>query len=104
MLVLVGLPTLFPKLVDARTFAERMFRVVMLDRLNEQASADAIVKPIEDSGNADKFSPRSVKLIYNVSRGYPYFIQYFCREAFDIWTLRPEAQIPTDGHPAKAGR
>ncbi len=96
MLVLVGLPTLFPKLVDARTFAERMFRVVMLDRLNEQASADAIVKPIEDSGNAVKFSPRSVKLIYSVSRGYPYFIQYFCREAFDIWTLRPEAHIPTD--------
>ena len=96
MLVLVGLPTLFPKLVDARTFAERMFRVVMLDRLNEQASADAIVKPIEDSDNAVKFSPRSVKLIYNVSRGYPYFIQYFCREAFDIWTLRPEAHIPTD--------
>ena len=96
MLVLVGLPTLFPKLVDTRTFAERMFRVVMLDRLNEQASADAIVKPIEDFGNAVKFSPRSVKLIYNVSRGYPYFIQYFCREAFDIWTLQPEAHIPTD--------
>lgn len=47
MLVLTGLPTLFPKLVDARTFAERMFRVVMLDRLNEEDSKDAILKPIE---------------------------------------------------------
>lgn len=28
MLVLTGLPTLFPKLVNARTFAERMFRVL----------------------------------------------------------------------------
>ena len=27
MLVLAGLPTLFPKLVDARTYSERMFRV-----------------------------------------------------------------------------
>ena len=29
MLVLAGLPTLFPKLVDARTYAERMFRVMV---------------------------------------------------------------------------
>jgi len=33
MLVLVGLPTLFPKLVDARTFAERMFAVITLTKL-----------------------------------------------------------------------
>ena len=94
MLALVGLPTLFPKLVEARTYAERMFRVVMLDRLNEQASADAIVKPVEDSGSPTDFTPESVRLIYEVSRGYPYFIQYLCREAFDIWTFRPGAEIP----------
>lgn len=94
MLVLVGLPTLFPKLVEARTFAERMFRVLMVDRLNEQASADAIMEPVKDFGSVMSFTSESVKLIYNVSRGYPYFIQYVCREAFDIWTLRPEAHIP----------
>ena len=38
MLALTGLPTLFPKLVEARTFAERMFRVVTLDRLDEDDS------------------------------------------------------------------
>ena len=32
MLVLTGLPTLFPKLVEARTFAERMFHVMTLRR------------------------------------------------------------------------
>ena len=32
MLVLTGLPTLFPKLVDSRTFAERMFRIVFLNQ------------------------------------------------------------------------
>ena len=93
MLVLVGLPTLFPKLVEARTFAERMFRVVMLERLSEQASADAIVKPIEDSGSIE-LTPESVKHVYEVSRGYPYFIQYLCREAFDIWMFQPAAEIP----------
>ena len=94
MLVLAGLPTLFPKLVEARTFAERMFRVVMLDRLSAEASAEAIVKPIEESGSDIRFMPDSVRLIYEESRGYPYFIQYFCREAFDIWTFQPDASIP----------
>ena len=33
MLVLTGLPTLFPKLVDARTYTERMFHTIFLDKL-----------------------------------------------------------------------
>ncbi len=33
MLVLTGLPTLFPKLVEARTFSERMFHVITLGKL-----------------------------------------------------------------------
>ena len=41
MLVLVGLPTLFPKLVEARTFAERMFRVVFLDRLAKHSFSES---------------------------------------------------------------
>ena len=48
MLILTGLPTLFPKLVEARTFSERMFRVVFLKILNSEESRDAILKPIED--------------------------------------------------------
>ena len=44
MLALAGLPTLFPKLVDARTFSERMFRVVFLEPLNEKETGEAIQK------------------------------------------------------------
>ena len=36
MLALVGLPTLFPQLVEARAYAERMFRVIELSRLSEK--------------------------------------------------------------------
>lgn len=83
MLVLTGLPTLFPKLVEARTFSERMFRVLTLERLNEQDSKDAIVKPTE--GGPYSFHEETVDLIYNTSGGYPYFIQFICRELFDAW-------------------
>lgn len=86
MLALVGLPTLFPKLVEARTFSERMFNVVFLSPLNEKETTEAIQKPIEDAwGDGVVFDSNSVKTIWKVARGYPYFVQYVCREVFDIW-------------------
>ncbi len=96
LLVLAGLPTLFPNLVEARTFAERMFRVVTLDRLSEKDCKDAIVKPIAEANSPVQFSEESVQHIYRASRGYPYFIQYICKEAFDVWTFVPETPIPMD--------
>lgn len=85
MLVLAGLPTLFPKLVDARTFAERMFRVVTLTRLSEEESREAIIKPIEKADCPVKLTPDSVGTIIHESAGYPYFIQFICREVYDIF-------------------
>lgn len=84
LLVLAGLPTLFPKLVEARTYAERMFRVLFLQSLDRAATRDAILEPLvrdripvaPTSGFADA--------VYEASGGYPYFIQFICREAFDI--------------------
>ncbi|MFO0970082.1 MAG: hypothetical protein U0793_31405 [Gemmataceae bacterium] len=85
MLVLVGLPTLFPKLVEARTFAERMFHVVFLRRLSAADSRDAILQPIKDARCPVKLSEKSVKLIVEVSGGYPYFLQFICREVYDAF-------------------
>jgi AAA+ ATPase superfamily predicted ATPase len=84
MLVLAGLPTLFPKLVEARTFTERMFRVVFLDRLNAQDSRDAIRKPIEDARCPVKLTETTIQSIIDTSAGYPYFIQFLCREIVDV--------------------
>ncbi|MBW8002850.1 MAG: ATP-binding protein [Planctomycetes bacterium] len=85
MLILTGLPTLFPKLVEARTFAERMFRVLFLNRLNKDNSRDAIVKPIEKEDCPVKLSDESLDLIIEVSGGYPYFIQFICKEVYDVF-------------------
>ncbi|HEY5045905.1 MAG TPA: AAA family ATPase [Solirubrobacteraceae bacterium] len=85
MLVLAGLPTLFPKLVDARTYSERMFRVVTLGRLDEAESREAILKPIEVAECPIKFQQESVDTICHESGGYPYFIQFICREVFDVF-------------------
>ena len=82
MLLLTGLPTLFPKLVEARTYAERMFHVVTLDRLNKHDCTDAINKPIENF--PIQFTSTGVARICEVSGGYPYFVQFICRESFDL--------------------
>ena len=83
LLVLTGLPTLFPKLVEARTFAERMFRIVTLTRLNKEASREAILEPIKKA--EVKLNDESVDLIISSSDGYPYFIQFICREVYDVF-------------------
>ena len=83
MLVLTGLPTLFPKLVEARTFSERMFRVLFLQSLDRSASEDAIRRPIADSDSPLQLGDEAVDTIVTMSGGYPYFIQFICREVYD---------------------
>ncbi|MYE10454.1 MAG: AAA family ATPase [Gammaproteobacteria bacterium] len=87
LLVLAGLPTLFPKLVQARTFSERMFRSVFLGRLSREESREAILKPIEDTDSV-RLSDESVDTVIDLSRGYPYFIQFICREVYDAFIRR----------------
>jgi len=100
-LLLTGLPTLFPKLVDARTYAERMFRVVMLTRLDDAASREAITKPIEHAQTPVRFDETTVELIVTKSGGYPYFIQFICREIFDVFIRQAESDeamiVPLEG-------
>ncbi|MDD9863329.1 MAG: ATP-binding protein [Gammaproteobacteria bacterium] len=87
MLLLTGLPPLFPKLVASRTFAERMFRVWTLGNLSRKESREAIVKPLDEE-------PKHIKnvfvqlddMIYERTKGYPYFIQFWCRELYDYLT------------------
>ncbi len=100
MLVLAGLPTLFPKLVDARTYAERMFRTMTLTKLSEGESREAILKPIEVAGCPVKLSSDSVELIIQESAGYPYFIQFIGREVYDVFirqhAVAEEKVVPVD--------
>ena len=85
MLALSGLPTLFPKLVEARTYSERMFRIVVVDKLNKTHSEEAIKKPVQLDFCPVEFSEAAVRTIVDISGGYPYFIQFICREVYDIW-------------------
>jgi len=93
LLIMTGLPTLFPELVEARTFAERMFRVVFLHRLTPEASSEAILRPIQAAGSVVRFSGEAVDAIVEVSGGYPYFLQFISRELFDLHLQAPPSGI-----------
>ncbi len=88
MLVLTGLPTLFPKLVEARTFSERMFRVMFLGSLSDAESEEAIRKPIEDAECPVHLDDDAIEAMVEMSGGYPYFIQFICREVYDAFIQR----------------
>ena len=83
MLLLTGLPTLLPKLVEARTYAERMFRTIFLKNLSKSDARDAIVKPLANTPL--RFSNDSIDTVISVSGGYPYVIQFICKETYDVW-------------------
>jgi type II secretory pathway predicted ATPase ExeA len=85
MLVLTGLPTLLPNLVETRTYAERMFHVLNVGKLDNEEAGDAIRKPIEEEKSPVKFNPKAITEIINYSGGYPYFIQFLCKETYDSY-------------------
>ncbi len=93
MLLLTGLPTLFPKLVDTRTYSERMFHVVMLHRLTKEESREAILRPLKN--NKIAFGTEVVDAIIKYSGGYPYFIQFLCREIYDALVDAHKLQLVT---------
>lgn len=90
MLVLTGLPTLFPKLVETRTYSERMFRVVFLESLDKRESEEAIRRPVEDVECPVRLGEDSVDTIVRMAGGYPYFIQFICREVVDAFIQRTD--------------
>lgn len=101
LLVLSGLPTLFPKLVEARTYAERMFRVLFLKQLSEKETKEAIGHPLNAADSPVRFNASAVNMIYKYSSGYPYFIQFICRESFDAYLQQlangEPPDVPIDG-------
>lgn len=104
MLVLTGLPTVFPKLVEARTYAERMFKIIELIALDETASRDAIVKPLEQQQCPVRFNDTSIQSIIQTSGGYPYFIQFICREVYNIWIEDVDVSVSMDAITGKLDR
>jgi hypothetical protein len=77
-----GLPSLPAVAGEAKSYAERLFTFPMIDSLTEDEAAEALIAPAAAEGVA--WADDAITLLYQQSRGYPYFIQEFGRQAWDL--------------------
>lgn len=90
-LVLSGLPSLFPNLVRAKTYAERMFNVEKIESLCKEESALAIKKPL--CRVKFTFEDKLVDTLVKETAGYPYFLQFY---SFHLIENIPKQRISYD--------
>ena len=81
VLVLCGLPTLQSNLLRARTYTERMFRGLVVDRLGAALAAEAFTRPLEGTGVTA--TAHLVTRVIDTVEGYPYFLQLWGAELWD---------------------
>ena len=89
-IILTGLPTLSVNLKRARTYAERMFRHVVLANLERGDAWDALTIPLARTSR--RFATSVVGEIVEATGGYPYFLQFF---GAYIWRSVPAAEVTT---------
>jgi hypothetical protein len=87
VLVGAGLPQLRGKMGRAKSYAERLFEFPEIGPLSREAAETAIVKPARDRDvdfNEDAFNQ-----IFKETRGYPYFLQEWGKQAWDVASESP---------------
>lgn len=82
-----GLPHLPAVLSASKSYSERLFRYVRIDRLSREAADAALVEPASDEGAA--YDPDALAALYEATGGYPYFIQAYGKAVWDAATGSP---------------
>lgn len=72
-MVAAGVPQLLGQMGRAKSYVERLFEFVSIDRLDNQAAEAALRMPVENEG-AD-IEREAVTEILRETQGYPYFLQ-----------------------------
>jgi hypothetical protein len=83
ILVLCGLPHVFDALTETRTYTERMFYVMQLERLSKADTFEAITRPLQSLMPPLIASPELIEKTVELTGGYPYLIQFFGKELVD---------------------
>ncbi len=86
-----GLPHLPTLLSASKSYAERLFRYVSVDRLSREAADRALTIPAETE--AVTYAPSALAALHEVTDGYPYFVQAFGKAT---WDVAPGSPISAD--------
>ncbi len=87
LVVGAGLPHLPVSLAASKSYAERLFRYVVVDRLSEEMARRAWTRPAAEEGVA--FEPDALAELYALTDGYPYFVQAYGKATWDAAVTSP---------------
>jgi hypothetical protein len=82
-----GLPHLPSVLSASKSYSERLFRYVPIDRLDRAAADQALLVPARREG-AD-FETAALDALFEAADGYPYFVQAYGKVTWDVATASP---------------
>ena len=86
-----GLPHLPAVLSASKSYSERLFRYVRIDRLDREQADRALENPAAEEGA--RFDSAALDVMYEMTGGYPYFIQAYGKVT---WDLAPHSPISID--------
>ena len=97
-----GLPHLPSVLSASKSYSERLFRYVPIDRLDRAAADQALIAPARREG-AD-FTQDALDALYEAADGYPYFVQAYGKVTWDAAAASPvtEADVNVAGPQAES--
>jgi hypothetical protein len=82
-----GLPHLPAVLSASKSYSERLFRYLRIDRLDRAAADRALLAPAEREDVA--FEPAALDALYAAADGYPYFVQAYGKVTWDVAASSP---------------
>ncbi|HEY9409457.1 MAG TPA: AAA family ATPase [Jiangellaceae bacterium] len=82
-----GLPHLPAVLSASKSYSERLFRYVRIDRLDRDSADRALVAPAAEEGVT--YEPEALDALYAATEGYPYFVQAYGKVTWDHAPSKP---------------
>jgi len=82
ILIGAGLPQILGLAGNSKSYAERLFRYPEIGALDRGSAIEAIVNPAEQEGAT--FEPAAIEEILRLTERYPYFLQQWAYEAWNI--------------------
>lgn len=86
-MVAAGLPQLVGQTGRAKSYAERLFEFVPIDRLDEEAAKAALTVPANKAGV--DYETEAVAEILAQTLGYPYFLQEWGKQSWNVADTSP---------------
>lgn len=94
MLVGAGLPQVTALLGEAKSYSERLIRILPIGPLSTSEAMKALTGPVEDEG--ESWDEAALLKIAQLTEGYPYFLQEWGYRCWDVASASPISLADVD--------